>query len=121
MIFDGCNRISLCDCRRALLCWRNHNIAISDVVIFASLKIDWSRQLLVAIQRASRDARNLLLINNRRPVLDYRDRPSLQSDVKALPFTRLARHLRLRRDETVDSARMTVSYTHLTLPTNREV
>src|SRR6266542_4044929 len=86
--------------------WCDDNTPISYVAFFTTLEVDRPRHFFVAVQRATRDARNLLIVDDCLTILDHGDPPPDQRDIEALPFSRLARHFRGRCQETVHSARM---------------
>ena len=73
---------------------------------FTSLKIDGSGQFFVAVQGATRDARDFLVVDDRLAVLNDSDPSSDQRDIKALPFSRLAGQFRRSSQETVYAAHM---------------
>jgi hypothetical protein len=74
-----------------LLRWRDNDAAIGYVPFFTSLKINGPGQFFVAVQGATRDARDLLIVDDGLAVLNDGDPPSQKRDVEALPFSRLAR------------------------------
>src|SRR6266481_822848 len=73
-----------------VLRWRDDNTAIGYVPFFASLKINRSSQLFVAVQGAARDAWNFFVIDDRLAILNDGDPTPDQRDIEALPFSRLA-------------------------------
>src|SRR5437870_3734972 len=73
-----------------LLRRRDDDAAIGYEPFFTSLKIDGARQFFVAVQGTTRNAWDLLFIDDGLAVLDDGDPSPDQRDIEALPFSRLA-------------------------------
>ena len=58
-------RWNICRERAPLWSRRDHNVAKGDVALFAALQIDRSGQGFVAVQRATGDAGNLPIVDDR--------------------------------------------------------
>src|SRR6266446_7761229 len=71
---------------------------------FTSLKIDGPRQFFMAVERATRDTGNFLVVDDGLAVLDHGDPSTEESDIEALPFSRLAGQFRRSSQETVYAA-----------------
>ena len=71
---------------------------------FTALKIDRAWQSFVAVQRATGDTGNFLVIDDGAPILYHGYRAAHERDVEALPLPGIARHFRRRRNEAIDSA-----------------
>ena len=69
-----------------VLRWHDKDAAVGYVPFFTSLKIEGSGQLLAAIQRATRDARDFLVIDDGLAVLNDSDPSPYQRDIEAQPF-----------------------------------
>src|SRR5436309_1716355 len=99
-------RVAFGEMRCLLPGWCDENIPISYVPFFTTLKVDRPGHFFVAVQRATCDSRNLLIVDDCLTILNRGDPPPDQRDIEALPFSRLASHFRGRCQETVHSARM---------------
>ena len=86
--------------------WRDDNIPISYVSIFAALQVDRPGHFFVAVKSATRNARDFLIIDDCLTILDNGDPSPDQRDVETLPFSWLARHFGRRCQETVYPASM---------------
>src|SRR6266700_2173886 len=95
-----------CRLRRLFLCRSQDDVSKSDVIVLAALKIDRPRHFFVAVECPTRNTGDFLVINYSFSVLDDGDGSSHQSDVEALPFSRLARQLRRGSDEAIDTSGM---------------
>src|SRR5713101_5932176 len=80
------------------------NTSIGYVAFFTSLEIDGSRQFFVAVERATRDTGNFLVVDDGLAVLNHGDPSTEESDIETLPFYRFAGLLRRRGKETVYAA-----------------
>ena len=83
---------------------RHDDIAELDATVFASLQVDRAGQRFVAVERAAGDARNLLIVDERRAVEHDRHAAADERDVIGSPRSGLAGHGRRRREETVDAS-----------------
>jgi hypothetical protein len=75
------------------------------VPFFTSLEINGPWQLFVAVQGATCDTWNFLVIDDRLAVLHHRDPSSYQGSVKGLPFARATRGVPAMRRENRTSRR----------------
>jgi len=92
--------------RESFLRGNNYNVPISHPPLLATLKVDRSRQLFVAVESTSRDSWNLLSVDDGLTILHNGNGSSNKGDIEALPFSGLARQLRRRSKESVHPARM---------------
>src|SRR5438128_7320825 len=87
-----------------LLLWRSdHHAAVVNLLVIA-LQHYRARLAFVAVERASRDARNLRVINDSGAVENKRHPTADQRYVECLPLAGLLGGIARRRDEAVDSA-----------------
>ena len=85
---------------------RDHNIAESDAALFAALQIDRTGHRLMAVERATCDAGNLLIVDDGRAVQHYGDFAADERDVEGLPDIRCAGLFGIWRKEAVDTTRV---------------
>src|SRR5260370_40612195 len=74
------------------------------MAFFTSLEIDRPRQFFVAVERATCDTGNFLVVDDGLAVLNHGDPSTEESDIEALPFSRFAGLLRRRGQETIYAA-----------------
>src|SRR5208282_4621981 len=78
--------------------------------LLATLKVDRPRQLFAAVESTSRDAGDLLAIDDGFTVLHNGNGSPDKGDIEALPFSGLARKLRRGGKESVHPARMVTGW-----------
>ena len=85
--------------------WCDYQIAKLDWSM-VTLKQQRTRRRLVTIQRSSSDAWDRLIADDRPAVQDYGYQPAYQSYVEGLPLTRWFSGVFIRREESVDAAKV---------------
>src|SRR4029077_4139335 len=90
--------------RASLFRWSDDNAAKLDVGSFAALQIYRAGQAFAAVQRATGDSRNLLVINYCLAVLHHRHASPNQRNVIGLPFVCLTRQFRRRHNKSINAA-----------------
>ncbi len=96
--------------RESFLRRRNHYVPESHPSLLATLKVNRPRQLFVAVESASRDSGDRLVIDDGLTILHNRNGASHEGDIEALPFSGLARQLRRRGKESIHPARMVTGW-----------
>ena len=74
--------------------------------LFTALKVDRPWQFLVAIESATGNTRNFLILNDGPTILDHSDHSPEQRNIEALPFPWLTGLFGGRGQETIHSAGM---------------
>lgn len=89
-------------------CTPHHNVSKRDATLLAALQVNRAGQRFVAIERAARDAGNLL-ISDDRPAIEHDSYASPdEREVEGVPFGGLAWRRRRGRKKSVDASRAPV-------------